>query len=135
MGGGRWKAGIVGYTQVARGATMSEREFTLGGLNKNVPLSEKLAYIHGVLNRTVVDVDRISVAVYKPKTDVLKTFIHSSGNVDPHSNYQLRLAAVESLTEIFRTGMPLVVHDIGCYYVGAKEHCRKIVDQGYLSSY
>src|SRR3569623_964316 len=114
---------------------MSEREFTLGGLNKNVPLSEKIAYIHGELNRTVVDVDRISVAVYEPKTDVLKTFIHSSGNVDPLSNYHMRLAAVESLAEIVRTGKPRVVHDIGSYYVGAKEHSRKIVDQGYLSSY
>src|SRR3569623_270970 len=94
---------------------MSEREFTLGGLNKNVPLSEKLAYIHGVLNRTVVDVDRISVAVYEPITDVLKTFIHSSGNVDPLSNYQMRLAAVESLAEIVRNGKPRVAHDIGSY--------------------
>ena len=114
---------------------MNQHEYTLSELNKSVPLSHKLQFVHQVLARTLPAVDRISVAVYDPKTDLLKTFIHSSGDVDPLSNYQALLGEIDSLQDVIRSGKPRVVNDIGATYQGKHEHSRKISQQGYSSSY
>ena len=114
---------------------MDTHENTLGELNKNIPLSEKLAFIHQRLYEQFPAIDRISVAVYDPKTDLLKTFIHSSGKADPLSNYQARLSSVRSLQEIAGTGKPRVVNDLEALYRNTTEHSRKLTTQGYGSSY
>ena len=57
---------------------MDIEENSLGELNKNTSLSQKLTAIHEALIKQLPVVDRVSVAVYDPKTDLLKTFIHSS---------------------------------------------------------
>lgn len=114
---------------------MNAHEYTLGGLNKNIPLSQKLAFIHGVMRKQTPAVHRISVVVYDPKTDLLKTFIHSSGDADPLSNYQVRLGDVGSLREIARSGTPRVVNDLEAFYRGPAEHSRKMTEEGYGSSY
>jgi len=114
---------------------MGTHQYMLSGLNTNASLSEKLRVLHDVLARYAAEVDRIAVVVYDPKTDLLKTFIHSSGEADPLSNYQARLAHVDSLREIGQSGQPRVVSDIGSHYRGVDEHSRKISAQGYQSSY
>ncbi len=114
---------------------MDKHEYTLSELNKSIPLSQKLNFVHKALAQHLPEVDRISVAVYDPKTDLLKTFIHSSGGADPLSNYQALLSGLDSLQEIIRTGKPRVVNNIGLDYHGKQEHSRKISVQGYGSSY
>ena len=114
---------------------MDIEESALGVLNKNTSLSEKLISIHEALNKQMPMVDRVSVAVYDPKTDLLKTFIHSSGDADPLSNYQARLSDVKSLQEVISSGKARVVNDLEAYYRGPSEHSRKITTQGYGSSY
>ena len=47
---------------------MDIEESALGVLNKNTSLSEKLISIHEALNKQMPMVDRVSVAVYDPKT-------------------------------------------------------------------
>jgi hypothetical protein len=37
-------------------------------------------------------IDRISVAIYEPKTDLLKTFVHSSDDENPLVLYSAKLA-------------------------------------------
>jgi HD-GYP domain-containing protein (c-di-GMP phosphodiesterase class II) len=114
---------------------MDVQEYSLGALNKKIPLSQKLAFIHGVVRKQVSAVDRIAVAVYEPKTDLLKTFIHSSDNADPLSNYQALLSEVASLQDIARSGKPRLVNDLPAVYHGNSEHSRKITTQGYSSSF
>ena len=114
---------------------MDGHKHTFGELNKNIPVSRKLAFIHGVLKKDAPHIDRVSVAIYDPKTDLLKTFIHSSGDADPLSNYQARLGDIASLQDIARTGDPRVVNDLQTSYRGQGEHNRKLSTEGYGSSY
>ncbi|HEX9756189.1 MAG TPA: HD domain-containing phosphohydrolase [Nitrospiria bacterium] len=108
---------------------------TLGDLNKNAPLAEKLTSTHTALKRQYDFIDRISVALYDPKTDLLKTFIHSSGTDEPLGNYQAVLRQVGSLQEILQTGHPRVVNDLEVFGPGKQEHTLRIAAQGYGASY
>jgi len=114
---------------------MDTHKYTLSELNKNIPVSQKLAFIHQRLRGHAPQIDRISVAVYDPKTDFLKTFIHSSGDVDPLSNYQARLGDVASLLEIARSGDPRIVNHLETLYRAPRDHSRKLNAEGYGSSY
>jgi len=75
-------------------------------LNKNITLSEKLESIHKVLKARFPFIDRIAVAVYDTKTDLLKTFSHSSGPQAPLVRYEAKMSDSRSLMEILETGMP-----------------------------
>ncbi|OIQ87685.1 cyclic di-GMP phosphodiesterase response regulator RpfG [mine drainage metagenome] len=77
---------------------------------------------------------RIAVAVYDQKTDLLRTFIHSSEGDAALTRYVARLSDVPSLAEIAQTGHPRVVDDISCYN-GAREHSRRVIEGGFRSSY
>lgn len=77
---------------------------------------------------------RIAVAVYDIKTDLLRTFIHSSSEETPLSHYTARLSEVPSLLEIARNGQPRVVNDLGLYNP-ASTHSRRVMEGGYRSSY
>jgi hypothetical protein len=69
-------------------------------------LSEKLKTLHAALARRFTFIDRVAVAIYNPKTDELKTFIHSSGETDPLSQYQAKISEARSLQEIRESGKP-----------------------------
>ncbi len=114
---------------------MVDHHYALSELHHNISLGEKLRHIHHYLHGNTPILDRIAVVIYDPKTDLLKTFIHSSGADDPLSNYQARLADVPSLQEIHRSGLPRLVNDISALYRAPHKHSRKITAQGYGSSY
>jgi len=104
-------------------------------LNKNITLSEKLESIHKVLKNRFPFIDRIAVAVYDAKTDLLKTFSHSSGPQAPLVRYEAKLGESHSLMEILETGMPRVINDLTVFGLPEREHTRRIAAQGYVSSY
>jgi HD-GYP domain-containing protein (c-di-GMP phosphodiesterase class II) len=109
---------------------------TLGQLNENVLLPEKVRAIHRVIQERLGEVDRIAAALYDPKTDLIKTFVDSSSGDDhPLHSHQALLAESRSLQEILRTGNPRVLNDLG---VMSDPPCR-VVDKlrrlGYASSY
>jgi HD-GYP domain-containing protein (c-di-GMP phosphodiesterase class II) len=108
---------------------------SLSELNTDSPLLEKLKSIHNTLAARFDSIDRIAVALYDPKTDLLKTFIHSSGGDQPLSQYQAPLREAESLMDIIKTGKPRVVNDLSIFANGEHEHTQKISAQGYGSSY
>lgn len=114
---------------------MDKHTYTLDELNDNIPVSKKLAFIHKLLKEHAPHVDRISVVIYDPKTDLLKTFIHSSGETDPLSNYQAHLSDVPSLKEIAQSGDPRVVNDLKALYRVPSEHSHRLSAAGYGSSY
>lgn len=104
-------------------------------LNRSVPLSAKLRAIHLQLSQQLPFIDRIAVATYDPKTDLVKTFIHSSHDGNPLSNYQAKLSVSDSLVQIVKTGTPRVTNDLSIYAHGTQEHTRRIAAQHYGASY
>ena len=114
---------------------MYEHQDVLSELDNKRSLSEKLHSIHDVLRKQYKYVARIAVAVYDPKTDLLKTFIHSSGDATPLTHYQAKLSESQSLQEIVSTRRPRVVNDLSIFSRGTHEHTKRIADIGYGSSY
>lgn len=108
---------------------------TLQLLNGNSPLSEKLDFIHRTISQQFDFIERIAVAVYDRKTDLLKTFIHSSGDAEPLTHYQARLGESASLREIIEVGRPRVVNDLAIFKASKKIHSKHIKAQGYAASY
>jgi HD-GYP domain-containing protein (c-di-GMP phosphodiesterase class II) len=104
-------------------------------LNKNITLSEKLESIHKVLKVRFPFIDRIAVAVYDAKTDLLKTFSHSSGPQAPLVRYEAKMGESHSLMEILETGMPRVINDLTVFGPSDRVHTQRIAAQGYVSSY
>jgi HD-GYP domain-containing protein (c-di-GMP phosphodiesterase class II) len=108
---------------------------TLELLNGNHSLPEKLKFIHHIVAQRFDFIDRIAVAVYDPKSDLLKTFIHSSGDAEPLSHYQAKLSDSKSLREIIELGRPRVVNDLSIFKDNDKTHSKRIHAQGYAASY
>jgi len=114
---------------------MFEHHDVLSALNGKLPLPEKIAYVHRLLKDRFAFIDRISVAIYEPKTDLLKTFVHSSEDENPLVLYSARLANSESLQEILKVGRPRVVNDLDIFRNVPAEHTRRIASHQYKSSY
>jgi HD-GYP domain-containing protein (c-di-GMP phosphodiesterase class II) len=114
---------------------MEEHRDILQTLNARGTLSEKLKEIHVRLRERKDFVDRIAVAMYDPKTDLLQTFLHSSGGNNPLPHYEAKLEDSLSLREILRTQRPRVINDMGGLSSIEKEHALRIAAHGYMSSY
>ena len=114
---------------------MQEHTDALEKLNQHLPLREKLASTHQIINGTLPFITRISIAIYDAKTRVLKTYIHSSDEDDPLENYQASIDDAPSLAAIMRSGLPRVINLSADDVVDAREHTRRIRHAGYSASY
>ena len=108
---------------------------TLQELNKNISLSDKVRAIHKVVEERIGGIERISAAIYDPKTDLVKTFVDSSGTAQPLVHYQAKLSESHSLHEVFATGQSRVVNDLAVFAGAPHYHTQQMADQGYRSSY
>ncbi len=115
--------------------TTNEHADALAALNRSQTLSSKLQAIHDQVRILFSFVDRIAVATYDPATDCVKTFIHSSGDKNPLSNYQARLSEAKSLADTVRSGKPRVINDLAVFATDQKEHSKRIAAEKYASSY
>ncbi len=115
--------------------TLFSHTDTLEALNRNQPLSKRLHFVHATISQRYPFIKRVAVAVYDPKTDLLKTFIHSSSGDTPLSHYQARLSESRSLCDILEQGKPRVINDLTIFDQSDKEHSRRILAQGYEASY
>lgn len=114
---------------------MEPHEDTLEALNRNLPLRDKLIQTHRVVRKQLPFVARIAIALYDPKTSLLKTYLHSSGDDDPLSHYHASLSETPSLASIIRQGRPRVINNMLTFESGQHEHTRRIGRQGYAASY
>lgn len=114
---------------------MLAHQDALEALNHHGSLSEKLKIVHAALAQRFTFIDRVAVAIYDPKTDELKTFVHSSGESDPLSQYQARLSQVSSLQRIWESGKPRVINDLTIFAKGTHEHTHRIAEESYGASY
>ncbi len=97
--------------------------------------SERLQTLHIEISERYPFVDRIAVALYDAKTDLLKTFAHSSRGPSPLNAYQAKLGDTPSLLEPARTRRRRVSNDLAAVHGPRAEHTRRIVEHGYRSSY
>jgi HD-GYP domain-containing protein (c-di-GMP phosphodiesterase class II) len=104
-------------------------------LHNNHTISQKIGGIHSAVRKRYGFIERIAVAIYDPKTDMLKTFSHSTGAGNPLSRYQARLSDSRSLTEIRDTRRPRLINDLSAFGPADREHSRRILAQGYRASY
>ncbi len=114
---------------------MAEHQDTLESLNQKIPLREKLVQTHRVLQAHLPFIARIAIAIYDPKTALLKTYLHSSGEDDPLTHYQASLSDAPSLQAILEQGRPRVINNMKTFEHGGREHTRRIGRQGYTASY
>jgi HD-GYP domain-containing protein (c-di-GMP phosphodiesterase class II) len=114
---------------------MFEHQDVFAALNGKSPLPEKIEFVHGVLKMRFDFIDRIAIAIYEAKTDLLKTFVHSSGGASPLSLYSAKLSDSASLQEILKAGRPRSINDLDIFSDVPAKHARSIAAQHYNSSY
>ncbi|MGR9108791.1 MAG: GAF domain-containing protein, partial [Gammaproteobacteria bacterium] len=114
---------------------MNDHVDTLEALNQNLSLREKLVEVHKVVQGYLPYVARIAIAIYDPKTRLLKTFLHSSGSDDPLPHYQALISDAPSLEKLLTEGRPRVINNLLTFESGEREHTRRIGRQGYAASY
>jgi HD-GYP domain-containing protein (c-di-GMP phosphodiesterase class II) len=114
---------------------MFDHQDVFAALNGKSPLPDKIRSVHHLLKQRFDFIDRIAVAVYDKKTDLLKTFVHSSGGDEPLNLYGAKLADAASLQEILQVGRPRVVNDLDVFGSASAEHARRIAAQKYGASY
>ena len=91
---------------------MFDHADALHELDESLPLAEKLRVVHDVINRDVAGVDRVAIALYEAKTDLVKTFIHSSGGAQPLPHYSAPLAQAPALREVVERRCPRYTGDL-----------------------
>ncbi len=114
---------------------MFEHQDVLAALNGKLPLPDKIEYVHDLLKDRFGFIDRVSVAIYDPKTDLLKTFVQSSNEGNPLTLYSAKLADSATMMEILKVGRPRVVNDLDIFKNVPAEHARRIAALRYKSSY
>lgn len=114
---------------------MFQHQDTLDALNKSASLSDKVASLQAILQRRFPFVQHSSVAVFDPKTELLKTFADSGGGNHRLRQYEAPLTDAPSLQAILDKGRPRVVNDLDIFAHGAHQHTQRIRAQGYGSSY
>ena len=114
---------------------MSEHSDTLNEINKHIPLQDKLVATHKSVSEIFPFIVRIAVAIYDPKTSVLKTYLHSSGEDNPLEHYQALIDDAPSLKAIIDKGLPRVVNNLLTFEKGQHEHTKRLGRQGYAASY
>jgi len=104
-------------------------------LSKHISLSDKLGSLHKLLKRRYPFIARVAVAVYDPKTDLLKTYVDSGQSTHPLRQYSARLSDVPSLKDTATRGTPRVINDLDVLNRSRKEHTARIRAAGYGASY
>ncbi len=86
---------------MAQGEDLFTHQDTLAQLHENLPLTENLRFIHQIIRQDFPFVDRLAIALFDEKTEILKTYMHSTeGNDSPVTTYEAPLSAAPSLQAI-----------------------------------
>lgn len=115
---------------------MFDHQDALDAFNRNIPISDKLSFLHAFLRKKFDFIDRIAIALHEEKSGTLKTFISSDSNSEPALvRYESNLRDSPSLLEIIEKGCPRVVNDLAIFSAGARLHTRRIQEKGFGASY
>jgi HD-GYP domain-containing protein (c-di-GMP phosphodiesterase class II) len=117
---------------------MFDHQDALDALNRNIPVSDKLSFLHAFLRQKFNFIDRIAIALHEEKSDALKTFIYSNGDNTREPtlvHYEISLHNVPSLLEILDKRQPRLVNNLDVFSSGASVHTQHIQASGFGSSY
>lgn len=115
---------------------MFDHQDALDALNRNIPISDKLSFLHASLRKKFDFIDRVAIALYEEKSGTLKTFLSSDSNSEPTLvRYESNLRDSPSLLEIIEKGCPRVVNDLAIFSAGPRLHTRRIQESGFGASY
>ena len=107
----------------------------LDDLNKPLPLKDKMISAHRSVQNKFPFISRIAIALYDSGSNILKTYMDSSGGDKPLAHYQASLDNAPSLKEILAQGLPRVVNNLVTFENGEHEHTQRIGRSGYAASY
>jgi HD-GYP domain-containing protein (c-di-GMP phosphodiesterase class II) len=107
----------------------------LAQLHESLPLSDKLRFLHQVIREDFPFIDRLAIALFDEKTNMLKTYTHSTEGASPLVAYEVPLGAASSLREIIQRRRPRVVQDMSIFAHGTREHTKRVASKGYQASY
>ena len=113
---------------------MTYSEDKLSDLNQDIPMRDKLASTHRVIQLHLPFIERIAIAIYDPKTALLKSYMHSGGSIDPHAIHQEKLSELPSLQSILEKKHPRVIVDTLTFEDGKHENFR-LGRSGYAATY
>jgi HD-GYP domain-containing protein (c-di-GMP phosphodiesterase class II) len=108
---------------------------SLGALDRNLPLSRKLAFLYGLFKRRHPFLDRVAVALYDPAADEVRTYLSCGEGESPLTAYRAKLSEAKSLREVLEKGRPRVVNDTDLFAGGAARHTQAIAGAGFRASY
>ncbi|MBX3616991.1 MAG: HD domain-containing protein [Nitrosomonas sp.] len=109
---------------------------TLANLHENIPLTEKLRFLHQIIRQDFSFIDRLAIALFDEKTQMLKTYTHSTEGCDsPVTTYEAPLSSAPSLHAIIEHRRPRLVQDLHIFSKGTHEHTQRVAAKGYKSSY
>ncbi len=103
-------------------------------------LTDKLRFLGERLQTRHPQVERFSIALYHPDTDIVRTFFSTSRAEEAITAYEYPLSQAESLREIAQSVQPRVIHDLNLlvppiHQGKVNPHTLTLVEQGWLSSY
>ncbi len=109
---------------------------TLAQLHESLPLSDKLRFLHQIIREDFPFIDRLAIALYDEKTEMLKTYTHSTeGDDSPVVAYEAPLGAAPSLRAIMQHRRPRLVQDLNIFAKGIHEHTKRVAAKGNQASY
>jgi len=114
---------------------MTDHQDSLESLNQQTTLHDKLVATHTSISEVFPFIVRIAIALYDVETNVLKTYVHSSGEDNPLDHYQTSLNNAPSLKKILEKGLPRVINNLVTFENSENEHTLRIGRQGYAASY
>ncbi|RAU22723.1 phosphodiesterase [Paramagnetospirillum kuznetsovii] len=100
-------------------------------------LAERLLSIHGDIKDDdgLAALSRVAIALYDERTDILKTFIHSSEGISPLDHSSATLANLPTLKHLAETGERRVINDLEAVAATGQEHAARLVSFGYRASF
>lgn len=97
-------------------------------------LNHRLRQLHQQLMEMTPDVDRVSVSLYDPQDDLLKTFVNSTRTGEAISGYEFPLSQSQSLRRLVTSRSVRVLDNIPEAVRGDTRHSAWLLKEGYRSS-
>jgi HD-GYP domain-containing protein (c-di-GMP phosphodiesterase class II) len=98
-------------------------------------LNHRLGSVHEQVREYFPFIVRIAVALYDPKTDDIKTFLHSPSESSPLKHYSIKLASAGWLDALRRARRPRVIDALEPSVLGGQPHSALIGAANYKASY
>ncbi len=111
------------------------RKPILDKLSAPLSLDKKVVLIHREIRKIIPGAKRLAIADYDTQTDMVKTFLSSTGKSSTLQYYDAPLKESRSLMEIYETRKARVVNDLHVFAKGGKRHTSWVDRHGYRSSY